>query len=177
MKALTQHSEAAARGSLSARHPLCIKPSLQPRWKHLPRSTPVFVFVLRFSFPSPVLVPPPPLVCRRAGGGQREQLPERCQGLQPERHVQEVPLGLHQPLHQPRVHRRSLQQEEVPQGPATVLRQGKAALLPANRGEKGKAEWKGRRLEVFQSSHIRWKLNVAQRTRFKGRNDFKRGKS
>lgn len=60
---------------------------------------------------------------------QEEWLPECRQGLQPKWHVQEVPLGLHQPLHQPCLHSWSLQQEEVSQGPTTVLWQGKALLI------------------------------------------------
>ena len=75
---------------------------------------------------------------------QGEQLPERGQGVQPERRVQEVPLGLHQPVHHARLHRRGVQQAQVPQGAAPVLRQGArqaqlrhALLLVPGRGQRG----------------------------------------
>lgn len=64
--------------------------------------------------------------CRWASASEGEQLPECSEGLQPKRHLQEIPLGLHKPLHEPRLNCRSLQQAQMPQGPAAVLRQGAA---------------------------------------------------
>lgn len=55
---------------------------------------------------------------------QREQLLERRQSVQPERYVQEIPLGLHQPVHQQGVCLGDLQQTQMPQGPAPLLWQG-----------------------------------------------------
>lgn len=101
------------------------------------------------------------LLFRWACSGQKEWLPECCKGLQPKWHVQEVPLSVHQSLHQPCLYSWSLQQEEVPQGPSAVLWQGKALLLQKKSTRSG---------DFFIKVEY-----TAQRACFKGKNDFWRG--
>lgn len=55
---------------------------------------------------------------------QRKQLPKRCQSVQPEWYMQEIPFGLHQPLHQQGVCLWDLQQTQMPQSPSALLWQG-----------------------------------------------------